>query len=59
MNEKQWCLNNLKIGDSINEYTITALPKNMDFLVAMKSSNRISVVYIKYVDFYDEVISSS
>ena len=59
MNEKQWCLNNLKIGDSINEYTITALPKNLDFLVAMKSLNRISVVYIKYVDFYDEVISSS
>ena len=59
MGKKQWCLNNLKIGDSINEYTITALPKNLDFLVAMKSPNRISVVYIKYVDFYDEVISSS
>lgn len=59
MNKKQWCLNNLKIGDIINEYTITALPKNLDFLVAMKSPNHISVVYIKYVDFYDEVISSS
>ena len=59
MNEKQWCLNNLKIGDILNEYTITALPKNLDFLVAMKFPNRISVVYIKYVDFYDEVISSS
>ena len=59
MDKKQWCLNNLKIGDIINEYTITALPKNFDFLVAMKSPNCISVVYIKYVDFYDEVISSS
>ena len=36
MNKKQWCLNNLKIGDIINEYTIIALPKNLDFLVAMK-----------------------
>ena len=57
MNEKQWCLNKLKIGDIINEYTITALPKNLDFLVAMKYPNRISVVYIKYVDFYAMVFS--
>lgn len=59
MDKKQWCLDNLNVGDTIDMYTITALPRNLDFLVALKFPNRISVVYINYVDFYDEVISSS